>query len=90
MATKKDWSRIIDEADELTKKEFANRISSLTSLTDKELVDLIDSSSISHDDLARILGVLHDATLSNDQKAKAISDIDGGLSVIISLAKKIF
>jgi hypothetical protein len=88
MAPQKDWSKIADEASAQTQSEFANKISSLTSLTDSDLIAMLNDSSIKQEDLAKILGIVHDATLSNDKKAEAISNINGGLTVIVNLAKK--
>ena len=89
MAPQKDWSKIADEAAAQTQAEFANKISSLTSLTDNDLVSLIDDSSVKQEDLAKILGIIHDATLANEKKVEAISNINGGINVIVNLAKKI-
>jgi hypothetical protein len=89
MATKKDWDKLEQEAAELTNKQYAAKVSSLTSLTDTEFLALLKQSSLSKEEMTKILAIVHDATLSNEKKAKAISNISGGLSVVMGIISKL-
>lgn len=86
---KKDWNKLAEEAADLSKKEYAAKASSLTSLTDSEIIELLEQSSVSKTDMAKILAIVHDATLSNEKKAKAISNISGGLTAVMALLSKL-
>ena len=89
MAPNKDWKKIVADAASMTKEELASEVSSLTSLNDQELIDLIDKTTLSQQELAQILAVVHDATLSNEKKAEAISNIRGGIAAVLSIAEKL-
>ena len=77
------------KAAEMTDSEFKNEFSNLTSLTNNEILKVINETGISKEDLAKVLQAVKDATLSNEAKAKAIKNIDEGISALISIAKKI-
>lgn len=83
-----NWEEMINEAAKKTDKEYASEFSSLTRLTDDEMKDFI----ITPDDkkkFAHLISVVKDKTKSNNEKAEAISNINGSLNIIAPLLEKL-
>ena len=84
-----DFKKLADAAAKQTDAEFADKISSLTRLHSPELVELINESGIDRASLTQLLSVVQKATLSNQQKAEAISKLNNGLGFLIGVAEKL-
>jgi hypothetical protein len=84
-----DWNKIAEEAVNATDEKFKNQISSLTRFNDDEIEDLIMSSGISKVDLVAVLKEVKDTNKSNEQKAKAIKNITGGVNLLVGIALKL-
>lgn len=84
-----DWKKLATEAGNATDDHFAGKISSLTRLNDDEIKALIEESGISKKDLVAVLEEIKSTTKSNQQKAKAISSINKGLDLLVSIAGKL-
>jgi hypothetical protein len=80
---------IIAKAKTDTDNKFKNRLSSLTALTNKEIDDLMDTSGIKKENFAAVIKELADATKSNEDKVKAITNISKGVSLLVGIATKI-
>lgn len=83
-----NWDDLLDVAKTKTDKKFQNKMSSLTSLTDNDIDELL-KQGIKKEDIAEVLKVIDDATVSNNSKAKAIQNITKGVEVLVSIAKKV-
>jgi hypothetical protein len=83
-----DWKKIAKEAGTATDEHFKNQISSLTSLNDDEIQNMITETGISKKDLVAVLKEVTNATKKNNTKAAAISKINKGVSLLVSIAKK--
>lgn len=83
-----DWDAIAIKSQKATDEHFGNQISSLTKLTNDQVVDLISNSGISKQDLVEVLRIVDDATNSNEAKAKAISEINKGVDVLVAVGSK--
>lgn len=82
------WEEIRKRAKKQTDDTFASKVSSLTRLTDGEIKE-IAPNPIDKERLAALLGVVADATKSNNEKAQAIRKIDGLAEVAIPLLLKL-
>lgn len=82
------WEEIRKKARIQTEDVFASQISSLTRLTDDEIKE-IAPEPMDREKLAQLLGIVTDATKSNEQKAEAIKNVDGLLKIAIPLLVKL-
>lgn len=72
-----------------TKAEFQVKASSLTKLTDADIDDLMNKAGISdHAELAKIISIVKNATVYNEQTAKSITGINNGVNTLLAIAKK--
>lgn len=80
-------AEIIANAANESDEKFASQITSLSRLNDNEIQELL-SDGISKQDLSSVLIEIKDATKSNNAKAIAIKNIQGGVETLISIAGK--
>lgn len=80
---------ILAKAKTDTDAKFKNKVSSLTTLTNKEIDGLMSTSGIKKENFAAVLKELGDATKSNEDKVKAISNITKGVSLLVEIATKV-
>ena len=83
------FEKLAKEAAEMADEDFKAEFSRLTRLNDSEIEKIIDDTGISKEDLAEVLKELKDATASNEAKAKAIQNINNGVSALIGIAKRL-
>ncbi len=83
-----ELERLADEAAKKADNHFADRFSELTKLNDDELQAIILETGISKQNLKAVLREVKSATASNEAKARSIQNIDKGVSVLVSLAKR--
>ncbi|WGH76757.1 hypothetical protein P8625_06270 [Tenacibaculum tangerinum] len=84
-----DWNKIAQEAASQTDSEFNAQLASLTNLKISEVDAFIKESKITNANAVKTLKLVNDTTIDNNEKAKAISNIENGFSFIISLVSKI-
>lgn len=84
-----DWNKLAKQAGEQTDTEFNQQITQLTNLNLTEVDTFISESKISNDDALKVLKVIDDATLSNNEKANSISTIENGIGFLVKLASKV-
>ncbi len=80
---------IIAKAKTDTDNKFKNKVSSLTTLTNPEIEGLLDSTGIKKENFAAVLKEINDATKSNEDKVKAITNISKGVSLLVGIAQKL-
>ena len=83
------FDKIANDAANETDNQFRSQFNNLTRLNDDDTNKIINESGISQQDLAQVLKEIKDATKSNEEKATAISNINGGVSALIGIAKKL-
>jgi len=83
------FDKLAKEAAQMADEHFESEFSSLTSLNDAETEKIINDSGISKQDLAQLLREVKNASSSNEAKAKAIQNIDKGVSALVSIVKKL-
>ena len=80
---------IIAKAKTDTDNKFKNKVSSLTTLTNQEIDKLLNSTGIKKENFAAVLKEINDATKSNEDKVKAITNISKGVSLLVGIAQKL-
>jgi len=84
-----DWNKLAENAAQQTDAQFANQIASLTSMNSTEISTFIQESTISNANALKVIQEVNNAASSNTQKATAVTNIDNGVSFLISIASKI-
>ena len=82
------WEEIRKKAKKQTDDTFASKVSSLTRLTDDEIKE-ITPNALDKERLATLLGIVADATKSNNEKAEAIRNINGLADIAVPLLLKL-
>lgn len=82
------WEEIRKKAKKQTDDTFASKVSSLTRLTDEEIKE-ITPNALDKERLATLLGIVADATKSNNEKAEAIRNINGLAEIAVPLLLKL-
>ena len=82
------WEEIQIDAKKQTDATFASKVSSLTRLTDDEIKE-ITPNVLDKERLATLLGIVADATKSNNEKAEAIRNINGLAEIAVPLLRKL-
>jgi len=82
------YDQLANEAAPMADDKFKNEISSLTSLTNDEVAAIITQTGISQQDLAMVLQEVKNATVINEATANNISNINKGVSALVSIAKR--
>ncbi len=83
------FDKLAKEAAQMADEHFASEFSSLTRLNDADAEKIINDSGISKQNLAQVLQEVKNASSSNEAKAKAIQNIDKGVSALVSIVKKL-
>ncbi|WP_159949703.1 hypothetical protein [Polaribacter septentrionalilitoris] len=84
-----DWNALAEKAATQTDSEFKNQLAGLTSLKTSEIDTFISESNITNTDALSVLKEINNATLSNDQKANAIANIQNGVGFLVKLVSKV-
>ena len=84
-----NWNTIAQQAASQTDAEFNQQLASLTNLKVSEVDALIKESKITNANAVKTLKLIDDATASNNEKAKALSNIENGFGFVISLVSKL-
>ena len=82
------WEEIRKKAKKQTDDTFASKVSGLTRLTDDEIKE-ISPNALDKERLATLLGIVADATKSNNEKAEAIRNINGLVEIAVPLLLKL-
>ena len=81
------YDAFADRAAEMTDAEFRNKFAALTRLNMSDLEKIIKETGISQQDMAALLKEVKAATNSNEKKATAISNINGGITTLNAMVK---
>ena len=84
-----DWNALAEKAASQTDTEFKNQLAGLTSLKASEIDTFISDSNISNNNALAVLKEINNATLSNNQKATAITNIENGVGFLVKLVSKV-
>ena len=86
--TDEERKKLLDEVDEEVDQKLAGDIAKLGGCTPDEL-KAIAPADLDKAKLEKLMAIIGDATLSNEQKAKAINAITGLSKIAIDLAAKV-
>ena len=84
-----DWSDLAEKAVSQTDLEFKNQLAGLTSLKTSDIDTFITESNISNTNALAVLKEINNASLSNNDKASAISNIQNGVGFLVKLVSKV-
>ncbi len=84
-----DWNDLALKATFLNEDQFTKEIASCTNFNFKDLKKIITESKITHQNLIKTLKLIYDVTASNNEKAKAILNIENGLIFVLKLFQKV-
>lgn len=84
-----DWSKLAEMAASQTDNAFNKQLASLTNLETSEIDQFISNSKITNGDALKTLKVINDATLANNAKAAAITNVKNGVGFLIQLVSKV-
>jgi hypothetical protein len=83
------FDKFAEKAAQMADEHFKNQFSGLTRLNDDEVDKIINDTGISKEDLAKLLREVKNATSANEAKADVIRNINGGVSALVAIAKKL-
>mgnify|MGYP003408413855 FL=1 len=83
------WQKKAKQAQKETDAELANQINQLTHIDAKELQALLDENSMNTADFNALIKLIKDQTKSNNDKIKALPNIQNGLELLIGLVGKL-
>ncbi|CAM1341144.1 hypothetical protein [Tenacibaculum aestuarii] len=84
-----NWNELAKQAVSQTNKEFNKQLAFLTNLNPTKINDITKECKITNTNIVKTLKLIDDATMSTNEKAKAISNIENGFGFLISLAARI-
>ena len=84
-----DWSALAEKAGSQTDLEFKNQLAGLTNLKTSDIDTFITESNISNTNALAVLKEINNASLSNNDKASAISNIQNGVGFLVKLVSKV-
>ena len=84
-----NWNELAEKAASQTDSEFKSQLAGLTSLKTSEIDTFISESNISNTDALSVLKELNNASLANNEKASAISNIQNGVGFLVKLVSKV-
>lgn len=84
-----DWNSLAEQAGSQTDVEFKNQLAGLTSLKTTEIDAFISESKISNSDALKVIKEINNASLSNNEKASSITNIQNGVGFLIKVVSKI-
>ena len=84
-----DWNALAEQAGNQTDTDLKNQLAGLTSLKTSEIDSFISESKITNANAVKVLQQINDASLANNQKASAISNIQNGVGFLVKLVSKV-
>ena len=84
-----DWSALAEKAVSQTDAEFKSQLAGLTNLKTSDIDAFISESNISNTNALAVLKEINNASLSNNDKASAISNIQNGVGFLVKLVSKV-
>jgi hypothetical protein len=83
----KTWDEIIAIADAEAKETFISEASSLVRLTNEEIENIVPQE-VEYKKFAELMKVVHDATMSNREKAESLRTISGFAEIAVNILSK--
>lgn len=84
-----DWDKLAKDTREKTNKQLREEISTHVRLNDDDLKKILREAKVDEKTFLEVLKVVKDTTRTNNQKAKAINNIDKGLRTILAVVERV-
>lgn len=83
------WQKKAKQAQKETDAELAHQINQLSGFDAKDIQALIAENGMNTADFNQLIKLIKDQTKSNNDKIKAISNIQNGLELLVGLVGKL-
>ena len=84
-----NWQALATQAVNNTDQSLHKELASLTTVNTEAITAFIQTSNIDTTDAIKVLKIVDDAALSNEEKATEIGTISHGINFLTALASKI-
>lgn len=83
------WQKKAKQAQKETDAEMANQINHLSGIDSNSMNALLAENSMNKDDFNQLIKLIKDQTKSNNDKIKALSNMQNGLELLVGLVSKL-
>jgi hypothetical protein len=83
------WQKKAKQAQKETDAEMANQIVQLSSIKQKDIDQLLAENKMDAAEFDQLIRLIKDQTKSNNDKIKALSNMQNGLEVLVGLVGKL-
>ncbi|OYW74890.1 MAG: hypothetical protein B7Z27_08980 [Sphingobacteriia bacterium 32-37-4] len=83
------WQKKAKQAQKETDAELANQIVELSSIKQKEIDQLLAENKMDTAEFNQLIKLIKDQTKSNNDKIKALSNMQNGLELLVGLVGKL-
>ncbi|MDP3394004.1 hypothetical protein [Sediminibacterium sp.] len=83
------WQKKAKQAQKETDAELANQIVELSSVKQKEIDQLLAENKMDTAEFNQLIKLIKDQTKSNNDKIKALSNMQNGLELLVGLVGKL-
>lgn len=83
------WQKKAKQAQKETDAEMANQIVQLSSIKQKDIDQLLAENKMDAAEFDQLIRLIKDQTKSNNDKIKALSNMQNGLELLVGLAGKL-
>jgi hypothetical protein len=83
------WQKKAKQAQKQTDAEMANQIVQLSSIKQKDIDQLLAENKMDAAEFDQLIRLIKDQTKSNNDKIKALSNMQNGLEILVGLVGKL-
>lgn len=83
------WKKKAAQAQKETDAELAQEMGALSSFSPSELTKLLAEHDMSNKEFDQLIKLVKDHTKSNNDKAKAIGNIQNGVEILVGVLRKL-
>jgi hypothetical protein len=83
------WQKKAKQAQKETDAALSNQIAQLSSIKQQEINQLLAENSMNTADFNQLIKLIKDQTKSNNDKIKALSNMQNGLEILVGLVGKL-
>lgn len=83
------WQKKAKQAQKETDAEMANQIVQLSSIKQKDIEQLLAENKMDSAEFDQLIRLIKDQTKSNNDKIKALSNMQNGLELLVGLVGKL-
>ncbi len=83
------WQKKAKQAQKETDAALSNQIAQLSNIKQQEINQLLAENSMNTADFNQLIKLIKDQTKSNNDKIKALSNMQNGLEILVGLVGKL-